>query len=204
MKGPGRPERSGRAVGHVPGSARGSGACAQRQPAPGRRLASSPPRRSSTGKPSTCSEITPAGSARIPCGAPFRCLLTPRQARRDSLVHHDDVIDAVGWRSLERNRAPGGEPREAGCWFGLNRIQKDGEERRAVPVRASAAPFPAGPLFAGDPCRRSATLSVVNPESTDRSLRGRAAGLAESSAGVPAFARRCRSEEPSLSVARGR
>ena len=41
-------------------------------------------------------------------------------------------------------------------------------------------------------------------ESTDRSLTGRAAGLAERSAGVPAFAGRCRSEEPSLSVARGR
>ena len=34
-----------------------------------------------------------------------------------------------------------------------------------------------------------------NPESTDRSLTGRAAGLPESSAGVPAFAGRCRSEE---------
>ena len=38
-------------------------------------------------------------------------------------------------------------------------------------------------------------------ESTDRSLKGRAAGLPERSAGVPAFAGRCRSEEPSLSVA---
>ena len=35
----------------------------------------------------------------------------------------------------------------------------------------------------------------------DRSLKGRAAGLPERSAGVPAFAGRCRSEEPSLSVA---
>ena len=42
------------------------------------------------------------------------------------------------------------------------------------------------------------------PESTDRSLRGRAAGLPERSAGVPAFAGRCRSEEPSLRTARGR
>ena len=42
------------------------------------------------------------------------------------------------------------------------------------------------------------------PESTDRSLTGRAAGLPERSAGVPAFAGRCRSEEPSLSAARGR
>ena len=42
---------------------------------------------------------------------------------------------------------------------------------------------------------------VPNLESTDRSLKGRAAGLPERSAGVPAFAGRCRSEEPSLSVA---
>ena len=46
------------------------------------------------------------------------------------------------------------------------------------------------------------TLSrLTNLESTDRSLKGRAAGLPERSAGVPAFAGRCRSEEPSLSVA---
>ena len=45
---------------------------------------------------------------------------------------------------------------------------------------------------------------VRKPESTDRSLRGRDAGLPERSAGVPAFAGRCRSEEPSLSAARGR
>ena len=42
---------------------------------------------------------------------------------------------------------------------------------------------------------------LPNLESTDRSLKGRAAGLPERSAGVPAFAGRCRSEEPSLSVA---
>ena len=42
------------------------------------------------------------------------------------------------------------------------------------------------------------------PGYTDRSLRGRDAGLAESSAGAPAFAGRCRSEEPSLSAALGR
>ena len=36
------------------------------------------------------------------------------------------------------------------------------------------------------------------PESTDRSLRGRDAGLAESSAGVAAFAERCRSEQARL------
>ena len=36
------------------------------------------------------------------------------------------------------------------------------------------------------------TTDMVYPESTDRSLRGRAAGLAESLAGVPAFAVRCR------------
>ena len=35
-------------------------------------------------------------------------------------------------------------------------------------------------------------LLLPNPESTDRSLTGRAAGLAESSAGVAAFAGRCR------------
>ena len=44
-------------------------------------------------------------------------------------------------------------------------------------------------------------VQSLNLESTDRSLKGRAAGLAESSGGVPAFAGRCRSEEPSLSVA---
>ena len=44
-------------------------------------------------------------------------------------------------------------------------------------------------------------LAKSKPESTDRSLTGRDAGLPESSAGVPAFAGRCRSEEPSLSVA---
>ena len=43
--------------------------------------------------------------------------------------------------------------------------------------------------------------AALQPESTDRSLKGRAAGLPERSAGVPAFAGRCRSEEPSLSVA---
>ena len=43
--------------------------------------------------------------------------------------------------------------------------------------------------------------SLAKLESTDRSLKGRAAGLPERSAGVPAFAGRCRSEEPSLSVA---
>ena len=42
---------------------------------------------------------------------------------------------------------------------------------------------------------------LPKPESTDRSLTGRAAGLPESSAGASAFAGRCRSEEPSLSVA---
>ena len=36
------------------------------------------------------------------------------------------------------------------------------------------------------------------PESTDRSLRGRDAGLPESSAGAPAFAGRCRSEQARL------
>ena len=44
-------------------------------------------------------------------------------------------------------------------------------------------------------------LKLPNLESTDRSLTGRDAGLPESSAGAPAFAGRCRSEEPSLSVA---
>ena len=41
------------------------------------------------------------------------------------------------------------------------------------------------------------------PESTDRSLRGRDAGLAESSAGVAASAGWCRSEERSLGGAEG-
>ena len=45
------------------------------------------------------------------------------------------------------------------------------------------------------------TVHHPYPESTDRSLTGRAAGLPESSAGASAFAGRCRSEEPSLSVA---
>ena len=44
----------------------------------------------------------------------------------------------------------------------------------------------------------------IKPGYTDRSLRGRDAGLAESSVGAPAFAGRCRSEEPSLSAALGR
>ena len=44
---------------------------------------------------------------------------------------------------------------------------------------------------------------VRKPEYTDRSLRGRDAGLAESSAGVPASAGRCRSEERSLGGAEG-
>ena len=35
-------------------------------------------------------------------------------------------------------------------------------------------------------------IDALKPESTDRSLKGRAAGLAESSAGVAAFAGRCR------------
>ena len=49
---------------------------------------------------------------------------------------------------------------------------------------------------------QSATsMSLAKPGCTDRSLKGRAAGLPERSAGVPAFAGRCRSEEPSLSVA---
>ena len=43
-----------------------------------------------------------------------------------------------------------------------------------------------------------AQIRTCPPESTDRSLRGRDAGLAESSAGVPAFAGRCRSEQARL------
>ena len=39
---------------------------------------------------------------------------------------------------------------------------------------------------------RASTHGFAKPESTDRSLRGRAAGLAESSAGVAALAGRCR------------
>ena len=44
---------------------------------------------------------------------------------------------------------------------------------------------------------------LPKPEYTDRSLRGRDAGLAESSAGVPAFAGRCRSEQARLGGAEG-
>ncbi len=55
-------------------------------------------------------------------------------------------------------------------------------------------------LYAGSPSGER----PPKPESTDRSLTGRAAGLPERSAGVPAFAGRCRSEEPSLRTARGR
>ena len=47
------------------------------------------------------------------------------------------------------------------------------------------------------------TVFVVKPEYTDRSLRGRDAGLPESLAGVAAFAGRCRSEERSLRGAEG-
>ena len=52
-----------------------------------------------------------------------------------------------------------------------------------------------------DPTSGNSMEQVPKLESTDRSLTGRAAGLPERSAGVPAFAGRCRSEEPSLSVA---
>ena len=45
--------------------------------------------------------------------------------------------------------------------------------------------------------------SPGNPESTDRSLTGRDAGLPESLAGVPAFAGRCRSEQARLGGAEG-
>ena len=48
------------------------------------------------------------------------------------------------------------------------------------------------------------TAATVKPESTDRSLRGRDAGLPESLAGVAGVCRAVPSEEPSLSVARGR
>ena len=44
---------------------------------------------------------------------------------------------------------------------------------------------------------------LLKPGYTDRSLRGRDAGLAESSAGVPASAGRCRSEQAQLGGAEG-
>ena len=45
--------------------------------------------------------------------------------------------------------------------------------------------------------------AAAKPEYTDRSMTGRDAGLAERSAGVPASAGRCRSEERSLGGAEG-
>ena len=73
-------------------------------------------------------------------------------------------------------------------------------DRRAVIEQAAAKVGRLRTLFEemGPP---SIQRCLVYPESTDRSLRGRAAGLPESSAGASAFAGRCRSEEPSLSVA---
>ena len=69
-------------------------------------------------------------------------------------------------------------------------------ERRCLPRKTSSGRHTRmGGRRAGLRC------SLPKPESTDRSLKGRAAGLPERSAGVPAFAGRCRSEEPSLSVA---
>ena len=53
-------------------------------------------------------------------------------------------------------------------------------------VTTPAANRPVGPNSAG------VAQTAANPESTDRSLTGRAAGLPESSAGVAAFAGRCR------------
>ena len=73
------------------------------------------------------------------------------------------------------------------------------------PLRAEPAPLRPGPhvgvLLASGKSARLSPPHACKPESTDRSLKGRAAGLPESSAGASAFAGRCRSEEPSLSVA---
>ena len=86
------------------------------------------------------------------------------------------------------------------------------EEARGVPqdtlqrvrtLKASKPDHGASQPYSRSEFRRIRS-ALRKPGYTDRSLRGRDAGLAESSAGAPAFAGRCRSEEPSLSAARGR
>ena len=56
---------------------------------------------------------------------------------------------------------------------------------------------------AREPWLDSLWVLLPYPESTDRSLTGRDAGLPESLAGVPAFAGRCRSEQARLGGAEG-
>ena len=107
--------------------------------------------------------------------------------------------------------------REVGAYLGLvPRQRESGERAPQLGIAKSgdaglrrllvqAAHYILGPFGPDTDLRRwgerYAGTGARNLESTDRSLKGRAAGLPERSAGVPAFAGRCRSEEPSLSVA---
>ena len=83
--------------------------------------------------------------------------------------------------SLSENGLSGPIPPELGRLSQLTELSLGGNRlREGIPVELGSL----------------TSLTRLSFESTDRSLKGRAAGLPESSAGVPAFAGRCRSAEP--------